>query len=85
MFLDFGNNKKWTDSSFVLLDGDFAPFQPRLSFQSLPQVNFGWLKRQNVSLDLGKNRALSGILVFAADSEVQLYYHLAEITGENYK
>ncbi len=85
MSLDFGGNKRWNESSFVLVDGDFAPFQPRLSFGSLPRINFGWLSKwlmkQNITLNLGGRTTSTGIFVFAADSEVQLYYHNAVMTG----
>ena len=80
MLLDFGTNKKWTESSFVLLDGEFAPFQPQLKFESLPRINFDWLLR-NVSLNLDQISSSTGILVFAADSEVQLFYHNAVMIG----
>ena len=81
MLLDFGENKKWTESSFVLIDGEFAPFQPQLKFVSLPRLSFGWLLDRNISLNLGQHPTTTGILVFAADSKVQLFYHSAEITG----
>ena len=81
MSLDFGENRRWTESSFVLTDGEFAPFQPNMSFKSLSQINFGWLLEQNISLSLGARTSSTGIFVFAADSEVRLYYHSAEMTG----
>ena len=81
MSLDFGENDKWTESSFVLIDGEFAPFQPRRKFQSLPRINFGWLLNQNIPLNLCQMTTSTGILVFSSDSEVQLFYNSPEITG----
>ena len=82
MSLNFGENGKWTESSFVLIDGEFAAFQPPRDFQSLPRINFGWLLEQsNKSLDQGQLTTSNGIFVFAADSEVQLFYHTAKMTG----
>ena len=83
--LNFGKNRRWTESSFVLIDGELAPFQPPRFFNSLPDINFGWLLNQVKSLPfyLGKRTTSTGILVFAADSEVQLFYHTDKrvITG----
>ena len=80
-FLDYGKNKKWTESSFVLIDGQFAAFQPRLDFTSLPSMTFGWLTNQNISVDLSKRNTSTGIFIFNADSEVELYYNNAQLTG----
>ncbi len=79
--LDFGKNKRWTESSFVLIDGEFAPFQPKISFRSLPRIIFGWLFEQNIPLNFDRRTSSTGIIVFAADSEVKLVYHAAEMTG----
>ena len=79
--LNFGRNRKWTDSSFVLIDGEFAPFQPSRLFDSLPNINFAWLTNKIMSLNLGQRTTSTGILVFAADSEVRLFYHSEEMTG----
>ena len=81
MHLDFGGNNKWTDSSFVLIDGEFAPFQPKISFRSLPRINFGWLLNKNIPLDIGQRTTSTGILIFAADSQVELFYHSAKMSG----
>ena len=81
MTLDFGEHNGWTESSFVLIDGEFAPFQPRLDFKSLPRINFAWLLNQNISRNLGQRTTSTGVLIFAADSEFQLFYHSAEMTG----
>ena len=81
MALDFGKNRKWTESSFVLVDGEFAPFQPRLYFRSLPRINFGWLLEKNLHVNLVQKTTATGILIFAADSEVNLFYHASEMTG----
>ena len=79
--LDFGKNNRWTESSFVLIDGELAPFQPNTSFKSLPRINFAWLLNQNIPINLGQGTTSTGILVFAADSNVELFYHNARMTG----
>ena len=33
MSLDFGMEKGWTESNFVLIDGNLADFQPRSQFE----------------------------------------------------
>ena len=81
MSLDFGENNRWTESSFVLIDGEFAAFQPRIDFYSLRRINFGWMVSQNISLNFGQRTSSTGILIFAADSEVELFYHSVEIKG----
>ena len=78
--LDFGENKGLTESNFVLIDGEFASFQQNTSFEDLPRTNFGWLIN-NLSLDFGQQTSSTGIFVFAADSEVQLYYHSLKMMG----
>lgn len=79
--LDFGQNRKWTESSFVLIDGEFAPFQPNISFSSLPRINFGWLLDQKIPVSLGQGTTSTGILIFAADSKVELFYRNYRIRG----
>ena len=81
MSLDFGKNTRWTESSFVLIDGKFAPYQPPLLFGSLPTINFAWLANQNIAFNLGQIRTFTGIFIFAADSEVELYYRYPEMNG----
>ena len=81
MSLDFGKNRRWTESSFVLIDGEFAPFQPTRLFNALPSINFGWLLDHQIPTEFGEKTTSTGILVFAADSHVQLFYRAAKMTG----
>ena len=81
MSLNFGPNKRWTESNFVLIDDGFAPFQPPRTFQSLPSINFAWLLKHTFNPYLGQTITSTGIFVFAADSDVHLFYHDAEMSG----
>ena len=63
------------------LDVFYSPFQPDIGFTSLLRINFGWLLAQNLSLNFGQETTSTGIFIFAADSNVQLFYYSAEMTG----
>ena len=82
MSLDFGENNKWTESSFVLIDGVLADFQPRRLFAAFPTLTFGWLLDHTIPVNFGQRTTSTGILIFAADSEVQLFYHSAKMSGK---
>ena len=73
MWFNFGTNTKWTESSFVLLDGELAPFQPKMDFFSIPRINCAWLE------DLRESFSSHGIFIFNVASEIDLYYHYPEI------
>ncbi len=84
MKLSFGGkNNQWTSSNFVLLDGQMVDYQHNTSFFSDPSVNFKWLVDKYIPVNLGRKTTSSGIFVFNADSEVELYFNCAEIPGLN--
>ena len=64
MSLDFGNDRQWSESNFVLIDGELAPFQPQSNFDSIPSVNFKWLSDQNITLSLLKRITTTGFVYF---------------------
>ena len=80
MSLDFGNENGWSANKFVLIDGDFAPFQPLSHFDSLPSITFKWLFDE-LSLYPSSTLASSGLIIFNSASDVDLFYHDNEITG----
>ena len=82
MLLDFGNKNGWSASNFVLIDGKFAPFQPKSNFNSIPSVNLQWLSDKDITLNLPKTTTSSGLFVFNSASVVELYYNNDEIKGE---
>ena len=81
MSLDFGTEKGWTESNFVLIDGEEADFQPNSAFDSIPSVNFHWLASENVALNLPKTTTTTGLLIFNSASNVNLYFHDEKIKG----
>ena len=80
MSLDFGSENGWSDSNFVLIDGELAPFQPEMDFNSIPSVNFHWLTDQTITFDRRKTSS-RGIIVFNSASNVDLFYHDPAIKG----
>ena len=81
MSLDFGNKKSWSESNFVLIDGEKADFQPNVLFDSIPSVNFHWLASKNVGLNLPKTNTTTGLCIFSSASNVNLYFHDEQIKG----
>ena len=81
MSLDFGTEKRWTESKFVLIDGEKADFQPNVAFHSIPSVNFHWLASENVVLNLPKIKTTTGLFIFNSASNVNLYFNDEEING----
>ena len=80
MSLDFGSENGWSDSNFVLIDGELAPFQPEMDFNSIPSLNFHWLTNRSITFD--RRQTLSrGIIVFNSASNVDLVYHDPAIKG----
>ena len=83
MWLDFGNEKSWSASNFVLIDGSLAPFTPKSDFSSVPNINFKWLSDQNITRNLPITMTSSGLIVINSASHVDLYYHAEKIKGLN--
>ena len=81
MSLDFGTEKGWTESNFVLIDGKEADFYPNTPFDSIPSVNFHWLASENVALNLPKTNTKTGFFIFNSASNVNLYFHDEQIKG----
>ena len=80
MSLDFGNEKSWTESNFVFIDGKEADFQPNSNFDSISSVNFHWLAK-DVNLNLPETSTSTGLFIFNSASNVNLYFHDQEIKG----
>ena len=80
MSLDFGSENGWSESNFVLIDGELAPFQPKMDFNSIPSLNFEWLTNQTITFDRRKTSS-RGIIVFNSASNVDLLYHDYAIKG----
>ena len=80
MSLDFGSENGWSDSNFVLIDGEFAPFQPKTDFNSIRSLNFQWLTDQNITIS-HKSTLSRGMVVFNSASNVDLFYRDHVIKG----
>ena len=83
MWLNYGNEDTWTANNFVLIDGEFAQSQPKANFRSISSINFKWLTDKNITLNVPKTTTSSGLFIFNSASDVELYYHDAEIKGLN--
>ena len=85
MSLDFGTERGWSESNFVLVDGEDADFQPITPFDSISSVNFHWLQpwliSQNATLNIPKQHTTTGLLIFHSESYVNLYFHEKVIKG----
>ena len=81
MFLDFGTEKSWTDSNFVLIDGKVADFQSNSPFESISSVNFDWLSKKGAILNLPKTNTRTGLFIFNSASNVDFYFHDKDIKG----
>ena len=79
MSLDFGSENGWSDSNFVLIDGELAPFQPEMDVSS-PSLSFHWLTVQTIRFDRRKTSS-RGIIVFNSASNVDLFYQDPAIKG----
>ena len=84
MSLTFGKSNSWTSSNFVLLDGEMAQYQNKISFHSVPSVIFGWLIDRLEIVNLGHGTSSTGILIVNSDSDVELYYNYREIPGSKF-
>ena len=81
MSLDFGTEKGWTESNFVLIDGKEADFQPNAPFDSIPIVNFHWLASENIALNFPKTKTTTGLFIFNSGSHVIFYFQDDQIKG----
>ena len=81
--LDFGSGESWSESNFVLIDGEFAAFRPKTDFNSDPTMIFNWIiKELDLDIFSEMRKIRTGLVIMnSPSSNIQLYYNHEEMKG----